>query len=354
MKRKAPSFDLIADQALVSVSQVSPQPNDVVSILGLHQNSAAPTAALNSRSNYRAFKLVELEPTSITFEVMFYRGGIHELRPLVILNSVEYPVPPSEQFCAHLWAAGYQVIYVRRPGFGRTTCLPDALLHPDQIKNSAAVATEAALLSKLIDKLSIKNVTLMARGSANPVAYRLCILSPAIGLSVFVNPAFNQDVYEKFDPDWIKSMLGQLVSTRGGLSISIRGLKAVLKTRPHWLYRQVADNSQGDLRYIDENQSDITQSALALQSMSPSTVFYEFSNSLNDDPLLRDGLFEEMNTVAVSAHETRPDWLSGLGREADRLAVPLELAELGNYFVPYATPTFLINILQKYDLQKSA
>ena len=72
--------------------------------------------------------LMALGAGILALRVIIHRTDISDRRPLVILNSVDYPMPPSEDFCDRKWAEGYQVIFVERPGFGRSRGLPDEQL----------------------------------------------------------------------------------------------------------------------------------------------------------------------------------------------------------------------------------
>ena len=76
--------------------------------------------ALRQEDTPRVESLIRLVGSKISLRVMIYRGHVSSLRSLVILNSVEYPMPPSVEFCEHMWAKGLQVIFVERPGFGST------------------------------------------------------------------------------------------------------------------------------------------------------------------------------------------------------------------------------------------
>ena len=57
----------------------------------------------------------------------FLVGGEEDeaLRPLVMLQSLEYPGWPSPDFCSLARAYGYLVIGVRRPGYGKCPPLAD-------------------------------------------------------------------------------------------------------------------------------------------------------------------------------------------------------------------------------------
>lgn len=295
----------------------------------------------------RAVRPVRIDGSSIEMDVMIYRGGLSDLRPLVIINSLDLPMPPSESFCELMWHAGYQTVFVRRPGFGSTRSLPDALLADDSVQNGAAVVGEAALINALIKTLGLDDIVLLGNGSANPVCYRLSKLNPNIKLSIFANPTFNQDIWDVFRPQWLQAMLRQTLISKSGLKIATQGLKSILKRRPVWFFKQVVQKSAGDVEYVTENAEDFIEASRLLQNVTPQTVFYDIRMSLVTDPFLKDDFFDGTPAVILSGSETTERWQSQLNQEAERLGLPVVYAPAGDMFVPYASPQTLIDILPK-------
>lgn len=177
----------------------------------------------------RSFNLVRVGEAAFEFDVMIYGGKRSHLRPLLICHSIEFPVPPSEMFCGAMQAAGLQVIFVRRAGFGRSSPLPQALVTDALIRSGATAMAEAVMMRQLMTKLGLSNAVLLAMGSSNLVAYRLVKLAPEITFTVFTNPVFNQDIFEVFTPDWFRAMLKQIVTSKSGLKVAIQGMKLLIR-----------------------------------------------------------------------------------------------------------------------------
>lgn len=299
--------------------------------------------------NPRAFQRFKVDSTSVTLDVMVYRLHLSDKRPLVIIHSMEYPMPPSEAFCEKMWQAGYQVIFVRRPGFGGSQALPPPLLEDDQVHSGAAAVSEAALLSLLLQSLALEDIVLLSVGSANAISYRLCKLNRSITFSVFANTVFNQDLWDVFRPKWLQSMLRQTLVSKSGLKIAAQGLKTLLNTRPIWFYKQFLQKSTGDLKYLSDNEQDFAKSAEILQNVTDEFAFYDIRMSLVPDPLLKDSYFESLDAVILSGSETSFRWQTRLTEEAERLSLPVQFAPSGDVFVPYASPEALLAILPAAD-----
>ncbi len=295
----------------------------------------------------RTLRPIRIDGSSIDVDVMIYKGIRSHLRPLVIVNSLDLPMPPSERFCDLMWKAGYQTIFIRRPGFGSTRGLPAPLLADECVQNGAAVVGEAALLNALMKTMKLNDFVLLGIGSANPVCYRLSKLNPEIKLSVFANPTFNQDIWDVFRPQWLQAMLRQTLISKSGLKIATQGLKAILSQRPLWFFKQVVQKSAGDAEYVAQNAEDFIEASQLLQNITPQTVFYDIRMSLVTDPFLKDDFFDGTKAVILSGSETTNRWQSQLNQEANRLNLPVVYAPAGDMFVPYASPQTLIEILPK-------
>ena len=83
------------------------------SVSGVQNSADALPKTQPARPEYR----ICVGDSNIALRVMIYRGYVSQLRPLVILNSIEYAMPPSIEFCELMWANGFQVIFVERPSF---------------------------------------------------------------------------------------------------------------------------------------------------------------------------------------------------------------------------------------------
>jgi pimeloyl-ACP methyl ester carboxylesterase len=297
-------------------------------------------------SNPRAVRRVRIDDSSIDVDVMVYRNYVSDLKPLVIVNSIELPMPPSKAFCDLMWNAGYQVVFIRRPGFGGAPGLPAALLTQTEIRNGAAVITEAALLHRLIDTLGLDNFVLLGLGTANSVCVRLSKLCPKVEFAVFSNPLFHQDVWDIVRPKWMQSMVRQTFTSKGGLRFTVIALKAALKRNPNWFYRQFAQKSAGDVEYAAENKPDFEAAAGLLQNMEPETVYYDLQMALVIDTKVDADFFRDVNGVILCGTETTEDWRQRMQEQSERLAFPIAFAPSGDLFVPYKSPRVLLELLE--------
>ena len=293
----------------------------------------------------RALKRVRLGDTSIDLEVMIHGGELSKLPPLLIVNSIDFPMPPSTAFCERMHHAGYQVIFVRRPGFGRTRPLPSVLMHKTEIERHAPIAAEAALIKLLIETLGLKQVRLLGLGTSNSICLRLSQMSDEIDFVIFSNPLFNPAIWDVIRPAWLKRMIRQTVLSKSGLKIAVRGLRAVLRRDPIWFYRQFAQKSAGDIAYIEANLADFQNAGAFLQHLEPDLYFYELRSALIDDTKWDPDVCRAMNAVILSGKETTKNWKTSIVAEADRLGLPIMFADAGDLFVPYASPDRLLEAL---------
>ncbi|MEL7107874.1 MAG: hypothetical protein AAGJ68_04775 [Pseudomonadota bacterium] len=291
---------------------------------------------------------ISLADTSIQIEVMMYRGEASERAPLVIINSIEFPIPPSIEFCEKMWASGYQVIFCRRPGFGPLPGLPASLMSRREVKNRAAIAAESALFRLLIQTLELKNVTLLGLGTGNSICYRLAQLSPEISYTIYANPLFHPDIWDVIRPTWLMRMIRQTLLSQSGLKIAVRGLKAVLRRDPIWFYRQFGQKSEGDLAYLANHENDFKRAGVALQRLSPETFFYDLQTALIEDTKWDPEVTARSDAMILAGVETTPRFKKSIAREAERLKLPIKFAKSGDLFVPYASPDTLLEILNAH------
>ena len=304
------------------------------------------TGALRDKQSARAETFIHLKDSNIKLRVMIYRGQVSRLRPLVILNSVEFAMPPSIAFCEQMWANGLQVIFVERPGFGASTTLPKALFTDALIAKGATATTEAALMQDLMRELNLKDVILLGMGSANPVCYRLALLCNEISLSLYSNVVFNKDILDVFRPKWLQHMFRQTLQSKAGVKIASAGIKYRLRRKPVEFYRLLMHQSAGDVRYVNAHAADFVDAGRLFQSIDHATMECDLRMSLTPDALLKDGLFEDRNAIAFSGLETPDHWRAQLDSEAERLAIPVAYAPRGDFLAPYASPDFFLSVIK--------
>jgi len=315
---------------------------------------SAPQLGLTSEPSHetdpspRSDRIISLGGTNLNIRTMIYGDRVGERPSLVILNSIEFPMPPSEAFCERMWSQGLQVVFIERPGFGTSTSLPRSLLTDALIENGAAASAEAALIERVFQELGLRQVVLLGMGSANPVCYRLTLMSRQTVLSIYSNVVFNKDILDVFKPKWFQQMLRQTVQLRLGFQITALGVKYKLRHNPLDFYRQLFQQSSGDLAYLEDHHADFLRAATLFQKIDQSTLNYDLSMSLKPDHLLKDGFFRGKNAIAFSGVETPDHWRVQLDSEAERLAIPVIYVPRGDFLAPYASPDHFLKVIAEH------
>ena len=295
----------------------------------------------------RGIRRLTLSASSLELELMIHGEPNSGRRPLLILNPIELPLPPSERFCDTMWQAGYQVYFVRRPGYGKSPALPQTLLTKGEVKNKSGVAVEAALMKVMIEELDLQDIVLLGVGTSNSVCMRLAQLSPNVSFTVYSNPLFHPGIWDVIRPDWLRRMIRQTVMTRSGLMIAVRGLKAILNRDPLWFYHQFAQKSEGDRSYVKDNPEDFLSAGRLLQSLDPNHYFYELRTALIEDTSWSLDPEARSQAVILSGVETTENWKKNITAEAVRLGLPLVWAPSGDLFVAYTSPEVLLETLAR-------
>lgn len=293
----------------------------------------------------RSFQIIRVGEHVTQFDVMIYRGKRSMRQPLLILHSIEFPMPPSAEFCEQMWANGLQVIFVRRAGFGRSSPLPAALITDAAIKNGATAAAEAVMLRQLIVKLDLNQIILLAMGSVNPVVCRLLKMAPEIEFSILANPVFNQDIWQVFSPLWFQKMLKQVITSKSGLHVASQGMKLLIRKDPISFFKHILQKNPGDIAYVEANRADYDAAGEIALNTGASQLYYDALMCLEQDPLLRDDFFDRMNvTILIGEHST-DYWQTEMQKEAARLNLTIHYAPQGDIFGAFASPETVLEMI---------
>lgn len=295
----------------------------------------------------RSFQLVRAGEEKFEFDLMIYGGQVADLRPLLFVHSIEFPMPPSAAFCEHMWQAGFQVIFVRRAGYGNSYAIPPALMTKEHIQSRATAMIEAVMLRTLISKLDLQDVVLMAIGSANPICYRLVHLAPEITQVIFVNPCFNQDIMPVFQPAWFRQMLKQMITSQSGLYVAEAGMKMLIRNDPISYYRSILKRSKGDMDYVDANKDDYHQAGLLALETTGRMLYYDTIMCLTDDTVLKAGFFDGINANVLIGADSSDLWQERMWQETDRLGLPLHLTPRGDIFCAHACPETVVSLINR-------
>lgn len=285
------------------------------------------------RRDERAFDLFHVGKARHAIEAMIYGNREEKLRPLIMLNTMEAPAPPPVAYCEFMRDAGLQVIFVRRPGFGRSAPQPDMM-------------AQALSVFGLIRQLELDNAVLIGVSTANPVAYRLAKMCNAVAFSIFANPVFNQDVLHEFQPAWFQSILKQAITSQAGARIAFTGIKYALRRDAIGVFLECCSKSRGDVEYIRRNPGDVINSAGLIRQADIATLHNDIRASLEEDPALTDGYFGGINAIALSGVETTPTWKSSFEAETGRLGIAHDYAASGDGFAALMSPQHVLDIIK--------
>lgn len=308
-----------------------------------------PTNPAQKPKDPRAFVKLRSGEGSIEMEVMDYAPCDTDLQPILILSPIDFPVPPSLGFCELMKESGFRVIYIRRLGFGGTPGLPEVLLTASNVKAGAATMAEVSIIMRLIDTMRLENVVLLGVSSANSICYRLCQTCPNVQFTVFSHPIFNQDTFDAISPTWLQPLARQIFLTKRGFKLAAQGLRFKIKRNPLDFFDQFYSKSSSDLQYRQDHKEDFLAAAKCLEKITAETFFHEVFQTMSEDPLLRDGLFRNVPSVAIFGCETTEEWLSNAKFEADRLGLPYKVLSPGGILTAYTSPHQIISAI-KADL----
>ena len=291
------------------------------------------------------FQLISIGEGSLFLEVMIYGGALRDLRPFLILHSLEYPMPPSEAFCAYMAEAGYQVIFVRRNGFGASTPLHTALYDEYMIQKGSTAGVEAIMIRRLIEQLDLRDFVLMVLGSANPMGYRLTSICPRIRKTLLINPMLNEIVWTALSPDWFRNMMKEVVKNRSGMWLAYRSLRLLIQRDPVGFYKKLFHASPGDLQYVEDNAAAYEAAGGYLMNLD-SLIFYAEANiNLSADPMLSDDAFASLNVTVCAGADSSQNWRDSMHAEARRLGAPFRIVPMSDLCCGYSSPEFLVHHL---------
>ncbi|MEZ6000940.1 alpha/beta fold hydrolase [Hyphomonas sp.] len=238
--------------------------------------------------------------------------GAPELRPLIVLQSLEMCSWPTEIFCRTANSAGFRVISIRRPGFGANSPLTD-------------LDAQASLIRNFIGEMGLEDVVLVGLGCSNPICERVTLSGDSrVTFSVFSNCAFNYDQMGEFQPEWIAKALEQALTSPAGGRLSLMALKSSWGVFGQtWVFENLWRKSLGDIAFLRNNSELMSEAISMLQArLDVPTFMFELANALIDDPILSDGCFRDVPAITVSGTETTSSWKTGVEHEAERLGLP--------------------------------
>ena len=265
----------------------------------------------------------------------YLTSGAQDLRPLVLLQSLEYPAWPDPKFCAMAEAAGLRTISIRRPGYGPVPALAD-------------IDRQVDLISAFLREQGSDSIVLACSGTANTFGYRLA-QDPQVGLTVLCNCCFNHYPMAEIRPDWFARHMEQTLSTETGARLALMGLKGAQAIfGKYWVTENFMQKSPGDLEYLRSNKELFAEAMdCLLTGLDIHTFILELRGTLKEDTFLKDGCFEELPVISISGMETSETWQNSVRAEAERVGVPLHFVPSGDALVLYQSAGEFIDLVRK-------
>jgi len=268
--------------------------------------------------------------TRIGKQVQFMQFGRDGLRPLIWLQSVEYPMAPPWGFCVDATEKGFGIVSVRRPGFGETSPV-------------SSVEEEVSLLSAFLDEAGFEDAVLIVEGTARPAGLRLAMENPRIAFTVLAKPLYFAASFGDLDP-WFRDLLLQALQTRAGASVSLAAIQQIGRTAGHnWLYENIF-RIDSDLTFVRGFSRDIAEAWACLKGISADT-FRMNLNALVPDPSLTPGCLAGLNAVAVIGVDTPEVWRTGFEAKSRELGIKTAFMPKGSVFALYQNPEPLLGLV---------
>ena len=268
--------------------------------------------------------------------VAFVTSGAESLRPLVILQSLEFPAWPAATLCARAEQQGFRIVCIRRPGFGSLAPLPE-------------LDRQVELIRDFLEELGGGPCVLVCAGTSNALGFRLAG-DPNVGLTVLANCCFNYNPLAEIRPDWFATSVEQTLTSETGARLALMGLKSAEGLfGKYWVKENFMQKSAGDLAFLRANRELFAEAVDCLvEGMEVHTFMMELRCTLNEDPFLTDGCFNGKPVIAISGSENSETWKKATRAEAERVGVPLHFFASGDALVFYASMDDVFDLLTRY------
>ncbi|MBK8200479.1 MAG: alpha/beta hydrolase [Acidobacteria bacterium] len=264
--------------------------------------------------------------------VEYMRFGRPELRPLVWLHSIDYPMAPPWGFCVDAAERGFGVISVRRPGFGATSPVDDT-------------GEEVRLLRAFIEEAELRDVVLVVEGTSRPAGLRLALECPQVSYTLLVRPCYVAEDNSSAAP-WLRDIILQALQSRAGASLSLTALKQVVRRAGYqWLYERL-HNDPRDHEFIRGNDRDLMEAWACIQAISADT-FRRDLKALEPDPMLAPGCLADFRGVALTGADMPVEWRTLFLAKSESLGIEARFLPVGSFFSAYASDRDLLDLVEQ-------
>ncbi len=321
--------------------------NDVIvrtlEIIAYHQKNR-PTA-LDEIGDFlpmrQAAKIHKLERHKGHIEYSLY--GDPNMRPLMILHSLDYGYEPSDEFISLAKKSGFCVYSTRRPGFG--------LSSPGE-----SACEDAARLDEFLALLNLEDVVAVSFSTASPVALELTRTSKRLAQTILVNYAFNApSKIKNIKPKWLKGLLDLCLASPASFAFAHMLTGNLIKIGGYsGFYEKLYENCSEDLAYLRGHAVEFKKAANFLLSADRDTVRREIVGSYLFNPEVNEMLAGRHNTLNVIGEHTHGVPLESAMNEAAKHKSPFFVINAAGRNCVFQRPKAFFEIVNSFHDAKSA
>ncbi len=244
-------------------------------------------------------------------ELEYARYGPESDRPLVLLHSLEYGFVPTPQFVEAALSRGYVVYAPLRPGFGRST-------PADSLRECAEA------LHQFMERLRLRNATVVALSTSAPAALQLCDISDRVSECVLVNYALDaKDKLADVKPSWLRGLLDLLLKSKHSFKFSARMTGRMYRSFGfERFYRQLYKGCQEDLGFLERHPANLEAAGDLLFSANEESVRLDLLSSFDPDFPIDWGGERKTPTICVHGQNTHGVSNAPAQEAAERLGIP--------------------------------
>ena len=321
--------------------------NDVIvrtlEIIAYHQKDR-PTA-LDEIGDFlpmrQGAKILKLENHRGHIEYTAY--GDPDMRPILILHSLEYGYKPPDEFISLATQSGYCIYCVLRPGFGLSS-------------SGGAIVEDAERLDEFLALLKLENVLAVSFSTACPVTLELTRSSKRLAQTFLVNYAFNAPTKIKdVKPKWLKGLLDLCLASQASFSFAFMLTGNLIKIGGYsGFYEKLYESCSEDLAYLRGHAVEFEKAADFLLSADKDTVRREIVGSFLFNPEVNKMLANPHNIVSVTGEHTHGVPLDSARHEAGKYKSPFFVIKNAGRNCVFQRPEEFFEIINSFHPAKTA